>query len=79
MRDAVALITESVPVCLSVMVAIPLPVTGGCGWKRSPALPSQPRPDPARYYRPEPGHGPGVSTSGSSSTFVSKSRKPRRR
>ncbi len=26
-----------------------------------------------------PGHGPGVATSGSTSVFVSKSRKPRRR
>lgn len=42
-----------------------------------PEMPAAP-PPPMRY-RPDPGHGPGVATSGSSSTFVSKSRKPRRR
>ncbi len=35
---------------------------------------------PRRAQAPyAPGHGPGVATSGSTSVFVSKSRKPRRR
>lgn len=34
-------------------------------------------PDGQEAYAP--GHGPGVATSGSTSVFVSKSRKPRRR
>lgn len=78
MRDAVALVTESSRTVPPVMAAIPLSVTGTRQHERRtdllPYLPTS-----CRTYRPEPGHGPGVSTSGSSSTFVSKSRKPRRR
>ncbi|RPK63696.1 hypothetical protein EES42_28890 [Streptomyces sp. ADI95-17] len=70
MRDGVVLVTGAARTGLPVMAAIPLHVT-----YMSPKAEGGPPP----CYRPEPGHGPGVSTSGSSSTFVSKSRKPRRR
>lgn len=81
MQDAVALVTESFRTGPPVMAAIPLSVTGRRRRKRSTARLScrTPPGTTARSYRPDPGHGPGVSTSGSSSVFVSKSRKPRRR
>lgn len=66
MRDGVVPITRFTRAGPPVMTAITPPVA------------SEPPPSPA-YYRCAPGHGPGVATSGSSSTFVSKSWKPRRR
>lgn len=55
---------------------------GGAGELRDQPRPATTRPrlDQApRAERYAPGHGPGVVTSGSCSTFVSKSLKPRRR
>lgn len=64
MRDGVVPITLPARAGPSVMAAIP---------------PTCRRELLSARYRAAPGHGPGVAASGSSSTFVSNSLKPRRR